>query len=82
MGKITFEQAVDMIKDGTHCIHKNCDNVELLRNVLSNARPMKPMRQLDEYPDKFYWSAKGAEIWRGAPMNISGLPTVKLSDIE
>lgn len=72
----TFEEAVELIKSGTHAIEKDCDDLELLTEILKKSDCGFSPEDFKEY--YYFWYLNCANY------KLSGcdLPTIKLSQIQ
>jgi len=78
--KMPFKAAVEAVRHGTHQIEKDCDNLDLLRDVLKEAFPED--KSIPTASANFYYKYFKKEEWGGATKATwKNLPIIKLSEI-
>lgn len=77
--KFPFKAAVAAVRDGSHQIEKDCDNLDLLRDVLKEAFP----EDSDEPKDKYFkiWNEVNVRKFCSKNLPFINLQIIKLSEI-
>lgn len=81
----TFEEAVELVKNGTHAIDKDCDDLELLIEILDNAFPKDyslECRKKNCITENKYFSLFLLKTSNWTGENSTNIPTIKLSQIQ
>jgi len=78
--KMPFKAACEAIKHGTHQIEKDCDNLDLLRDVLKEAFPEDTDRNVTGTNFKA-WDKINSEKFMSRTYPFDFLPIIKLSEI-
>lgn len=74
------KDAIKKLSDGSHCLCKDVDNIQLLNSILSECFPNKETR--NSYEDNFFLGNQVEKRWLAGYNNRwPGIPIIKLSTI-